>query len=200
MGSARFTEQMHGFHTPGAPAFDAGYVTGQRDWNRLGFRLTIGTDDVEAALADPDHRMTATGWVRCAALTASDLAVDHGEFELFSPGAGRDRHLMRYRLPVQGPDGPLTLLGHKEVGNDRGFDLWPDTTTLYTRVVHGHLDFDAPASAEYTRGILRLDAAMFSRQLLTMRGTPGGITRFGAFFGGNLLRTYGRRPRTEVPA
>ena len=28
MGSARFTEEMHGFHTPGSPAFDAGYVTG----------------------------------------------------------------------------------------------------------------------------------------------------------------------------
>lgn len=200
MGSARFTEQMKGFHTPGAPAFDAGYWTGRQDWNRLGFRLTIGADDVAAALADPEHRMAATGWVRCAALTAADLPVAAGEFQLFSAGSARDRHLMRYRLPVDAPAGPMTVLGHKLVGNDRGFDLWPDTTTLYTRIVHGHLDFDAPPAAEYSRGILRLDAAMFSRQMLTFRGTPGGIARFGAFFGGSLARTYGRRPRTEVPA
>lgn len=200
MGSARFTEQMKGFHTPGAPAFDAGYWTGRRDWNRLGFQLTIGADDVAAALADPDHRMAATGWVQCAALTAADLPVTAGEFQLFSAGGSPDRHLMRYRLPVDAPSGPMTVLGHKEVGNDRGFDLWPDTTTLYTRVVHGHLDFDAPRAAEFSRGILRLNAAMFSRQMLTFRGTPGGIARFGAFFGANLARTYGRRPKAEVPA
>lgn len=200
MGSARFTEQMKGFHTPGAPAFDAGYWTGRRDWNRLGFQLTIGTDDVEAALADPEHRMAATGWVRCAALTAADLPVTAGEFQLFSPGAAADRHLMRYRLPIEAPDGPMTLLGHKEVGNDRGFDLWPDTTTLYTRLVHGYLDADAAPATEFSRGILRLDAVMFSRQLLTMRGTPGGLARFGGFFGASLWRTYAHRPRTEVPA
>jgi hypothetical protein len=200
MGSARFTEQMKGFHTRGAPAFDAGYWTGQRDWNRLGFQLTIGTDDVEAALADPEHRMRATGWVRCAALTAADLPVADGEFELFSAGSAPDRHLMRYRLPFDAPEGPMTLLGYKEVGNDRGFDLWPDTTTLFTRLVHGHRDFDAPVAAEFSRGILRLDAAMFSRQMLTMRGTPGGIARFGGFFGSQLLKTYGHRPTAEVPA
>ena len=196
---ARFTEQMRGFHTPGAPAYDAGYVTGLRDWNRIGFQLTIGSDDLAAMLDDPLHPMTATGWLRCTALSASDLPVQAGTFNLFSPGSSRQRHLMRYRLPVQTPDGPMTLLGFKMVGNDRGFDLWPDTTTLYTRIVHGDADFDAPVSSEYSRGILRLNLAMFSRQMLTFRGTPLGLARFGAFFGRQLLRTYARRPRTEVP-
>ncbi|MHA3703852.1 hypothetical protein ACXR2U_16900 [Jatrophihabitans sp. YIM 134969] len=200
MGAAWFTEGMRGFHRPGAPAYDAGYWTGLRDGHRLAFRLTIGTDDVGAALADPEHRMRATGSVRCAAIQAADLPVTDGEFQLFAPDSGAGRHLMRYRLPFATPTGPMTLLGHKLVGNDRDFDLWPDTTTLFTRIVHGDQGFDAPAGSEYTRGILRLNAPMFARQMTTFRGDPAGIGRFGAFFGGGLLRTYARRPRAEVPA
>jgi hypothetical protein len=196
---ARFTEQMRGFHTPGAFAYDAGYVTGRRHWNRLGFELTIGTDDVAAALSDPLHVMTATGYVRCKELSAADLPVHDGTFNLLSPGSSRDRRLMRYRLPIDTPDGPMTLLGFKNVGNDHGFDSWSDTTTLYTRLVHGEADFDAPINEEYSRGMLRLNLAMFSRQLLTFRGTPAGIARFGVFFLDQLLRTYAHRPRLEVP-
>jgi cholesterol oxidase len=190
---------MRGFHTPGAFAYDAGYITGRRDWNRLAFELTIGSDDVGAALSDPEHVMTATGYVRCKALSAADMPVHDGTFNLFSPGSSRDRRLMRYRLPINTPEGPMTLLGVKNVGNDPGFDSWSDTTTLYTRIARGDADFDAPISADYSRGILRLNLPMFAHQLLTFRGTPAGIARFGAFFAGQLLRTYAHGPRPEVP-
>ena len=194
----RFTEEMRGFHTPGSPAYDAGYVTGRRNWDRLSFRLTIGTEDLAAVLADPVHRMTATGHVRCKALSATDLPVGAGTFDLFAPGTGPRRSLMRYRLPLQAPDGPMTLLGSKDVGDDRGLDPWSDTTTLFTRLVHGDADFDAPVAAEYSRGILRLDLRMLAAQMTTFRGTPAGIARFGSFFLAQLGRTYGRRPRTDA--
>jgi hypothetical protein len=198
-GGVRFTEQMRGFHTPGAPAYDAGYLAGRRDWSHLAFELTIGTDDLDAVLADPRHRMTATGWVRCKAVSAADLPVTGGEFELFSPGSSPGRRRMGYRLPLDTPAGPMTLLGFKDVGDDRGIDAWPDTTTLFTRLVHGDAGFDAPVAGEYSRGILRLGPVMLARQLTTFRGSPVAIARFGAFFLGQLLHGYVSRRRTEVP-
>jgi hypothetical protein len=199
-GGVRFTEQMRGFHTPGAPAYDAGYLAGRRDWSHLAFQLTIGTDDLDAVLEDPWHRMTARGWVRCKALSAADLVVRDGEFQLFSPGSSRGRRVMRYRLPVQTPGGRMTLLGFKDVGDDRGIDLWPDTTSLFTRLVRGDADCDAPVALEYSRGILRLGPVMFARQMTTFRGDPLTAARFGAFFLAQLLHRYGSRSRTEVPA
>ena len=199
-GAVRFTERMRGFHTPGAPAYDAGYLAGRRDWRHLSFELTIGTDDLDAVLADRRHRMAASGSVRCTSLSAADLVVAAGEFELFSPGTSRARRRMRYRLPLTTPVGPMTLLGYKDVGDDRGVDVWPDTTTLYTRLVCGEAGFDAPIADEYSRGILRLGPAMFARQLTTFRGNPVAVARFGAFFLSQLLHRYGSRPRTEVPA
>ncbi|HEX8093709.1 hypothetical protein [Jatrophihabitans sp.] len=194
----RFTEEMRGFHNPGSPAYDAGYVTGNRDWHRISFRLTIGTGNLAAALRDPAHRMSATGFVRCRDLNASDMPVENGSFDLFAPGGARGRALMRYRLPITTASGPMTLLGFKDISNDRGMDMWLDTTTLFIRLVPGIADFDAPPQHEYSRGILRLNAPMLARQLLTFRGTPAGIVRFLLFFQQGLRTTYGRPPRKDL--
>ena len=198
--SVEFTEEMKGFYTPGAPAYDVGEVTGQRDWNRLMFHLTIGTDDLTAALKDPRHRMPARGFVRCKALGAADHPVHDGWFELFAPSPVPGRLLMRYRLPFDTEDGPMTLLGFKDVGNDGGLDAWPDTTTLYTRLVRGTVDHGDPwdEDDEYARGILRLDALMFARQLTTYRGSVLDIVRFNVFFLRRLVSIYGRPPRREA--
>lgn len=200
--SVEFTEEMKGFYTPGAPAYDAGEVTGVRDWNRVMFHLTIGTQDLTAALSDPQHAMAARGYVRCRALGAADHPVHDGRFDLFAPSPVPGRLLMRYRLPFDSNLGPMTLLGFKDVGNDGGMDAWPDTTTLYTRLVRGTVDHDHPDDAgdEYGRGILRLDAPMFARQLTTYRGSLRDITRFNLFFLRRLLGVYGRPPALEVRA
>ena len=134
-----FTEEMSGFYTPGAPAYDTGFVVGRRDWNHLAFRLTIGTDDVSKFLADPDHQMWAKGVVRCPEFYADEIEIDckQSTFNLFTR-AGRGRYLMKYRLVFTTPSGaPMTLLGYKDVGDDWGFDAWTDTTTLYARLVSG---------------------------------------------------------------
>ena len=194
---AWFTEEMAGHYTVGAPAYDLGEVTGQCYWDRLSFRLTIGTDDVASFLADPDHQMAAHGVVRCKEFSATDIPVQDGTFNLFTRG-GSGRYLMRYRLPFQTPEGPMTLLGVKEVGDDWGFDMWTDTTTLFTRLMFGTPDHDSVAAPEHARGILRLNALMFARQLTTFEGTALGIGRFGAFFLSRLIDAYGgkwrRRP------
>lgn len=194
-----FTEEMAGFYTPGAPAYDAGYVTGQRDRNPLMFRLTVRTDDVARMLADPDHRMTASGVVRCPELGAADMPVTRGTVDLLAPGRLPGRLAMRYRITFDSDRGPMTLLGVKDVGDDRGVDVWTDTTTLFTRLVPAaDADLDHSADDEFARGILRLTASMFARQLTTLRGHPLGLVRFGWFFAGRLLAVYGRPSAVEI--
>jgi cholesterol oxidase len=56
---------------------------------------------------------------------------------------------MLYRLFFQDGSGqPLTLSGFKDVKDDPGFDLWRDTTTLFVRILRGHVGADEEAGAD----------------------------------------------------
>lgn len=195
--AVRFTEEMKGFYTPGSPAFDAGFHTGEADGHSLMFHLTIGTDDVPAFLADPLHACPAVGYVKCPSLGAGELQVERGIFNLFAPGIAPGRMTMRYRLWFRGDDGaPHTLRGFKDVGNDPGFDMWKDTTTLYTTLYEGHVEpADDDTAPEEGRGILRLTPGMFAHQLSTFRGKPKPLARFCGMFAGTLIKEYCRPPR-----
>ncbi|MCU1346868.1 MAG: cholesterol oxidase [Acidimicrobiia bacterium] len=196
----RFTEEMKGFYTVGSPSFDAGFYNGRDAGTALLFHLTIGTDDFAAHQADPMHPCQAQGWVQCPSLGSGQLPVERGTFNLFAPGISPGRMAMRYRLWFSGDDSqPYTLNGYKDVGNDPGFDLWPDTTTLYTRLLRGHTDeIDPDRADELGRGLLHLDAKMFARQLTTFRGDPATVARFGAEFAGALIKEYARRPKRSA--
>ena len=188
----RFTERMRGFYGAGAPAYDTGEIIGRRDGWRLGFELTIATPDLRGVLADPNHTMTATGSVLCKEFSPVEMPVTAGIFEIFVP-MERRLALMRYQLPFTTPDGTaMTLLGYKALADDVGPDVWTDTTTLFVRLHRGHDGWveEGDISTEHCRGILRLTAPMFARQLATFRGTPEGLARFGVFFGQGLLRAY----------
>src|SRR5205823_14850915 len=86
--------------------------------------------------------------------------VERGTFNLFvEQGDGSDR--MLYRLLFEdGAGRPLTLSGFKVVRDDPGFDLWSDTTTLYTRILAGHVEAaGGPAAGVVAAGVLRIGAA-----------------------------------------
>jgi hypothetical protein len=196
----RFTEEMKGFYAPGAQSYQGGFYTGRDNRTPIMFHLTIGTDDLAAHRADPMHPCYARGWVEAPALGAGKLDVEHGTFNLFAPGLAPGRTTMRYRLWFRGAgDEPITLNGYKDVGNDKGFDLWPDTTTLFTRIVRGHTDdLDPDRADELGRGQLTLDARMFARQMTTFRGNPLGVAIFAGNFGGSLIRQYARPAKQKV--
>jgi cholesterol oxidase len=201
----RFTEEMTGWYTPGCPAYDAGYHTGQLTGPRLSFHLTIGTDDLAAVRSDPRHRAAARGWVQCPSLGAGHLGVRAGTFDLFVPGSRPGRLAMRYRLEFDGAaQTPYVLVGFKDIAHDRRFDLWRDTTTLFVRVLRGVGTGADPAETgpdtgpEVGRGILRITPRMFARQMLTFRGRPGAVTGFAADFAATLAREYARPVRRAV--
>jgi cholesterol oxidase len=135
--------------------------------------------------------------------------VQQGWFNLFVDVAPGVKH-MRYRLWfADGVGHPLTLTGFKRVSDDAGFDVWKDTTTLFTRVLQGHVAEGGDDTADaLAAGILRIRPRDFARQLTTFRaGGPtlgarlGALGDLGADFVGQLAETYlPKRRRARVAA
>lgn len=200
-----FTETMRGWWSPGTSDFAEGASRGESAGSHLEFTVTVRIDDVEAMIADPGHRGQISGVVRASALGPEPFEIQQGEFGLFvdnpdTPQACR----MTYRLPFTDADGrALVLEGHKDVHHDRGFDLWADTTTLFTRIVRdgdGYDEGDGGTDGDVVgAGILKISVTDFAHQLTTMRAintqTPAdglkALARFGAFFAGKLVDIYG---------
>jgi cholesterol oxidase len=198
MGRAvHFTEEMAGFVCVGAPDYAAGFHNGREAGTRLKFHLTIGTHDLDAFLADPQHLCDAMGYIAAPVFGGEHLPVDRGRFNLFAPGLSPGRSVMRYRLWFNAMDGtPLTLVGFKDVGNDGGLDLWHDTTCLFTRILEGHVEAqDDDSVPERARGLLLIHPGMFAKQLTTFKGHPAAVLRFGWMFLHSLIAIYGKRPR-----
>jgi cholesterol oxidase len=200
--SVQFTEEMLGHVTFGESDFARGAAPERDGAGAMKFHLTIVVDDIERFASDPMRRAVAHGYLDCDAL-GGRLPVERGVFNLFvdtEPGVKR----MLYRLWFHdGAGHPLTLSGFKLVKDDAGFDVWKDTTTLFTRVLRGHVDEQQEPSAEVVAsGVLRIRMRDFARQLTTFRaGGPdagaklGALAKFGTIFVGQLAEAYLRKGR-----
>ncbi len=200
--SVQFTEEMLGHVTFGESDFARGAVAGRDGAGALKFHLTIVVDDIERFGTDPTRRAGAHGYLVCDAL-GGRLPVERGVFNLFVDTEPGVKHML-YRLWFRDGSGhPLTMSGFKLVKDDAGFDVWKDTTTLFTRVLRGHVDEQDEASAEIVAsGVLRIRIRDFARQLTTFRaGGPdagaklGALAKFGTIFVSQLAEAYLRKGR-----
>jgi hypothetical protein len=199
MSTVRFTEEMLGHVTFGEEDVLRGAHAERDGAAALKFHLTIVVDDIERFSRDPSRSAGAHGYIVCDAL-GGKLGVEHGAFNLFvdtEPGVKR----MLYRLFFRdGAGHPLTLSGHKLIEDNAGFDVWRDTTTLFTRVLRGHVQEDDGAEL-VASGVLRIRARDFARQLTTFRGSVGALLKFLTIFLGQLAEAYlrkGRRARVAA--
>lgn len=195
-----FTEEMKGHVTFGARDFldgDGG--------DPLMFRLTIDIRGVNQFIQDPDLQAEARGYVHCDAL-GGRLPVERGTFNLFVDQGDPTRKRMLYRLFLRdGAGHPLTLSGFKSIRDDPGLDAWRDTTTLYTRILRGHIAEDDEGEVAAS-GIIRISVPDFLRQLTTFR-TQGdsfsdrmeAMRRFGQLFMGRLWDVYATEVLSSSP-
>ena len=195
-----FTETMRGFVDREQTDYDLAYRAGKSNKERLDFTLTIEVDGVNRFVTDPMHEARATGHVE-GAIVGGKRPVENGVFNLFIDEGDRAQKWMRYRLWFRDDqDRELTLAGFKDVKDDKGFDTWSDTTTLYVRLVEGHVDWDTiDDHTPIAYGILRIHMRDFLRQLTTFRTTgPSLMDRsaamgsFGKLFLGDLWEVYAR--------
>ena len=162
----------------------------------MAFRLTITADDLERFLDEPEHSARAEGWIDAASI-GGRRQIQRGWFNLFAPTGVPDRRLMWYRLQFDGAVGqPRTLIGWKNVWHGALTRIWPDTSTLYFRLLAGHV---APEEDDQAlilaAGTLHLHITSFVRELATIRvegpHCAAGLERFGRFFAGQLWDVYG---------
>jgi cholesterol oxidase len=195
--TVRFTEEMLGHVSFGETDFGRGAVASRADAAALMFHLTIEVEDMERFAHDPLRPAVARGYLHCDAL-GGRLPVRQGWFNLFVDVEPGVKHML-YRLFFRdGVGHPLTLTGYKLVRDDAGFDVWRDTTTLFTRVLRGHVEAHQDDSAELVAsGVLRIRMRDFAKQLTTFRaGGPGAaaalgaLLRFGWIFLGQLAEAY----------
>ncbi|MDH3752912.1 MAG: hypothetical protein OEU32_03480 [Acidimicrobiia bacterium] len=197
--TVRFTEEMEGHIALGEIDPRTGAAAGRERGAHFKFHLTIETIDIERFVSEPEHLGHATGWIDSDEL-GGRLAVEAGDFNLFvdtdEPGVKEMRYVLWFSDSV---GHPLTMTGTKYVADDRGLDMWSDTTTLFCRVHQGHVrrEDDAPVVGA---GMLRIRPISFARQLTTFRASGGsvrdrlqGISRFAALFVGRLRDVYGPR-------
>jgi cholesterol oxidase len=86
------------------------------------------------------------------------------------------------------------FFGYKEIKDDKGFDMWSDTTTLFITVYEG-LDDQSPVKG---KGMLKIAIGDFIKQLRTMKAinaestkeSLSAISKFGKLFAGNVWDTY----------
>ncbi|MGH3911515.1 MAG: hypothetical protein ACRDRM_11865, partial [Pseudonocardiaceae bacterium] len=104
------------------------------------------------------------------------------------------------RILVEDGEGkPHTVVGVKTVQSGNPLLIWRETTTLYTRVLRGHVTPDDDQHAEIVAaGVIRITVPAFVRQLTTFRTTgpslvarSAGLARFGTLFLGKLWDVYG---------
>src|SRR5215212_8455354 len=204
--SVRFTEEMKGYVTFGESDYERGAREGLKSGTRLMFHLTIEVVDLDRFAADPRREATAEGWVGCDAL-GGRLPVEMGVFNLFVDDENPATKRMLYRLFFwDGAGHPVTLTGHKVIRNDPSADVWPDTTTLYTRLLQGHVNAADERSAQVVAsGIVWISPLDFFKQLTTFRADGPSLTsrvaalgRFGALFAGQLWQVYARRAMRRV--
>jgi cholesterol oxidase len=206
--TVRFTEEMLGHVTFGETDFARGARPEGEGAAAFMFHLTIEVEDMDSFAHDPLRPATAVGYVHCDAL-GGRLPVEQGWFNLFVDVAPGVKHML-YRLWFRdGVGHPLTMTGFKLVKDDAGFDVWKDTTTLFTRVLQGHMAEGADDGAEeLAAGVLRIRMRDFAKQLTTFRaGGPGlgaqlgALLRFGVIFVRQLAEAYlrkGRRARVAA--
>ena len=208
--SLQFTERMTGAFSFGEADYRAGYAAGRTAGNRLSFRLTIAADDVDAFLADPRHPAAATGYVDCDPL-GGRFPVTDGAFDLFTDAGPATRHML-YRLYFADATGrPLTLAGYKDVRPGPLTAVWPETSTLYARVLNGHVPVEDGGENRTEglvgSGILRILPTDFAWQLTTFRvhgptlaGRVEALDSFGQLFLSELWQVFGPVRRLALKA
>ncbi len=203
-----FSETMKGYVGLGASDHRRGFDAGRQGGTGLAVHLDVTIRQMRRFVTDPDHEGSVGGVIECAAL-GGRLPIERGTFNLFVDSGDPGRKEMRYRLLARDGNGrPLTVRGVKLVHDDPGFDVWSDTSTLYTTVFAGHVgrDADEASAATLAAGIIRVHPLDFLKQMTTMRAHGPStaerafvLARFGSFFFGRLWDVYGQRVLTSAP-
>ncbi|GAB3654172.1 hypothetical protein GCM10028791_24670 [Echinicola sediminis] len=193
----QFTETMRGYFSIGETGdYEKAYAHGEASNSPFEFTLTIVSMDVDTFVKDKNHLAGLLGTMKAPALSEKPLIALNGSFNLFiNDPSDKERKKMLYQAVLMDQDGKEYYFeGYKDVHNDKGLDVWQDTTTLFITLRKG-----ADKNGEILgKGKLKILTDDFVKQLTTMKAlnTSGpvedfkAVASFGKFFSGNVFETY----------
>jgi predicted patatin/cPLA2 family phospholipase len=187
-----FREVMHGPFAMHELDPRAGARRGRDLRQELTLHASIEVTDIERFVSDPQHAGQLTGRVDFAPL-GRDLPSKAGVFNLMAPGDAHTKYMV-YELGFEAGGQDYYLAGAKELRNQRGLDLWSDTTTLFSRLHLGR-DKSGPVVGA---GVLRLSPLALLRMMLTLSprnersllDRAAALGKFGKFFSASLYDSY----------
>jgi hypothetical protein len=165
----------------------------------LTFHATISVDDMEAFIRAPAHAARLVAHVSYAPI-GDYLPVKRGSFNLFKAGDDPNMRLMTYGMAFEHQGREYYLSGTKSIRDDKGPDLWRDTTRLYCHLHEGS-DEQGPVVGA---GVLKIGLGNLLRLMTSMRSAREGIAglqavaRFGRLFLGTLWDIYGPLARERA--
>lgn len=189
----QFKETMAGGFCLGTDETKQGNSLGKLKGFELAMHAQVDIDDINSFVDDPNHAGRLSGSIDFVPLGMGMLAHS-GVFNLFYPDSQPDMKLMVYELGFNHQGQEYYLAGKKEVRNDPGFDLWTDTTTLFTQL-HQGLDKKGPVLGA---GILSLGVTDLLKLVSTVTvknahsniDKAATVAKFGQFFMGELWDSY----------
>lgn len=195
-----FSETMSGGFALGATDPVEGKKQGRANGHELAMHATINIRDIRRFVDDPEHSGEITGHVDFTPF-GDGIPARGGAFNLFTPSDQPDLKLMVYELNFTHDGTEYYLAGKKEIRDDPGFDLWKDTTTLFTTLHEGE-DASGPVVGA---GVLRLGVKDLMKLTSTIRTTGAdsvldtaeAIAIFGRFFMGELWDNYAQLVRRD---
>jgi cholesterol oxidase len=194
--AVQFTETMKGFFSKDEKDdFEKGYELGEQNASAILFTLTVQTESMDTFIADPQHTGSMSGTVIAPALSDKPMTVSNAIFNLFVQDADNPNHLkMKYNMQLNTYDGKqYYFYGYKKVDGNSPFDLWNDTTVLYTTVYT-----DAAQTNILGKGLLKIAAQDFATQMTTMKAVNTSsmmeslkaLEPFSKFFSMEIIDTY----------
>jgi predicted acylesterase/phospholipase RssA len=188
-----FRETMKGAFSLHSTTPEEGAMLGRMEGTELSLHGAINVRDLEKFMADPEHLGELHGSIDFPPF-GEGIPAFIGRFNLFSAAEDPQLKLMIYELAFEHKGQAYYLAGQKRVKDDPGFDLWHDTTTLYT-TLHKGKDSQAPVVGA---GILSLGIKELVKLVTTMSVSNAAnskeklltYSRFGGFFMGELWNSY----------
>jgi hypothetical protein len=188
-----FRETMSGGLNLGSTDTAEGAKAGRSAGTLMSLHAAISIDDVQAFIADPQHLGGLSGSIDFPPL-GTGLPSKCGVFRLFSPTDNPKLKLMVYEMGFQAGGKDYYLAGQKNVAQDPIYELWRDTTTLYS-LLHEGPDKSGPVvgAGILTLGpeqLIQMCVAMHATNAATPAEAAKAVSDFGRFFLGELWETY----------
>ncbi len=190
-----FSETMAGGVSLGERDYHRGKENARSKGHTLVLNAKITIDDLERFVDDKQHGGQLNGSIDYPPF-GKDLSGHAGVFNLFAPADQPKTKLMVYELGFEYGPQPYYLAGRKLVRDDHGFDLWSDTTTLYTHIHRGtDKNGEIVGAGILTLGVTDLMCLLSTLEVLHSDSSVDKLktlARFGRFFMGELWDSYAR--------